>query len=126
MEEYNEFESQYTFDETFQRLKSKIFDLNLKIFAIFDHSKNAQEVGMAMQREIVVVFGNPSIGTLIMRDDMRAGIDLPSKVILFERSGSVFVGIKKYRRDLKSNEAIEAARKLNDVVESIAKASTGK
>ena len=39
------------------------------MFAMFDHGRNASEVGMKLPPNKVIVFGSPKVGTLLMQQD---------------------------------------------------------
>ncbi|WP_412069787.1 DUF302 domain-containing protein [Rubrivirga sp. IMCC43871] len=56
---------------------------NLTIVAELDHQANAASVGMTLPPIRLVVFGNPALGTPLMRTGQTVGIDLPQKMLVY-------------------------------------------
>nr|WP_256474062.1 DUF302 domain-containing protein [Lutimaribacter sp. EGI FJ00013] len=54
------------------------------VFARIDHAKGAQDAGMTLAPNQVLVFGNPVLGTPAIQDDALAGLYLPLKVLVYE------------------------------------------
>lgn len=84
--------SNHTFDTTYNNLIQAI-DNNpkLSILTEIDHSKNASTVGLSLEKSRVILFGNPSLGTLLMNSNIVVGLDLPQKFLVFEKGSDVFV-----------------------------------
>ncbi len=76
-------ESRYSVSETMDRLISLVKDKGLTVFDRIDHRKGAQKVGMDMNDEELLIFGNPRAGTRIMLNDPKAGLDLPMKILIY-------------------------------------------
>ena len=51
--------SRYSVDESVQRLKSIFEQKGLQVFAVIDHSGEAEKVGLKMRPTKVVIFGSP-------------------------------------------------------------------
>jgi uncharacterized protein (DUF302 family) len=51
--------SNYLVDETLERLKQTLQRKGITIFAIVDHSGEAEKVGLKMRPTKLVIFGNP-------------------------------------------------------------------
>ncbi len=86
-------ESKKEFDETFIFLQ-EILKANpaITIFAIVDHSANADGVGLSLRPTKLIIFGNPILGTPLMQNSQTMGIDLPQKFLIYEdEKGNVFV-----------------------------------
>jgi uncharacterized protein (DUF302 family) len=84
--------SRYAVDETVQRLQKAFTEKGLKIFAIIDHSGEAEKVGLKMPPTQVVMFGSPRGGTPLMLAAPSLAIDLPLKALVAEDSvGKVWV-----------------------------------
>jgi uncharacterized protein (DUF302 family) len=81
------------FDGTVERIRTSIEDSeNLMLVTTVDHAENADSVGMELRPTTVILFGNPQIGTRLMRRSQSAGIDLPQKMLIWEaEDGSVNV-----------------------------------
>ena len=81
------------FDATVERIRTSIEDSeNMTLVTTVDHAANADSVGMDLRPTTVILFGNPQIGTRLMRRSQSAGIDLPQKMLVWEaEDGSVNV-----------------------------------
>jgi uncharacterized protein (DUF302 family)/uncharacterized membrane protein YidH (DUF202 family) len=79
-------------DETLERLKGALQAKGVTIFAIVDHSGEAEKVGLKMLPTKLVVFGSPKAGTPLMLAAPSIAIDLPLKILISEdREGKVWV-----------------------------------
>ncbi len=76
--------SQYSVDETISRLQSAFTEKGLKIFALIDHSGEAEKAGLKMPATKVIVFGSPKAGTPLMIASPSVAIDLPLKALVAE------------------------------------------
>ncbi len=85
-----EHESQFNFSETQTRLEQALKANQLEIFAVIDHQAGAKKVGLEMGKAVVVIFGNPNVGTSLMHENMALAIDLPLRFLIYETpSGNV-------------------------------------
>jgi uncharacterized protein (DUF302 family) len=76
--------SPYSVEETLQRLESILAARGLQIFALIDHSGEAQKVGMQMRPTKLLIFGSPKGGTPLMLASPSIAIDLPLKALITE------------------------------------------
>jgi uncharacterized protein (DUF302 family) len=84
--------SRYSVDETLQRLQSAFSEKGLHVFAIIDHSGEAEKVGLKMRPTKVLIFGSPKGGTPLMVAAPSLAIDLPLKALVAEAAdGAVSV-----------------------------------
>jgi uncharacterized protein (DUF302 family) len=84
--------SNHTVDQTLANLQNVLRTKNITVFAIVDHSGEAENVGMAMPATKLVLFGNPKAGTSLMLASPSAAIDLPLKILIAEdREKNVWV-----------------------------------
>jgi uncharacterized protein (DUF302 family) len=79
--------SPYTVDETVKRLESVLAQRGVQVFALIDHSGEAEKVGMTMRPTKLVIFGNPKGGTPVMVAAPTLAIDLPLKALVWEDAG---------------------------------------
>ncbi len=62
------------------------------MFALVDHSGEAEKVGMHMRPTKLLIFGNPKGGTPLMLAAPSIAIDLPLKILVWEDDqGKVWV-----------------------------------
>src|SRR5580693_4929812 len=79
--------SPYAVDETVKRLESVLAERGVKVFALIDHSGEAEKVGMKMRPTKLVIFGSPKGGTPLMVAAPSLAIDLPLKTLVAEDEG---------------------------------------
>jgi uncharacterized protein (DUF302 family)/uncharacterized membrane protein YidH (DUF202 family) len=85
-------ESNYSVEETLERLKRALEAKGVAIFAIIDHSGEAAKVGLKMPPTKLLIFGSPKAGTPLMLAAPSSAIDLPLKILIWEdREGKVWV-----------------------------------
>ena len=85
-------ESRYSVEETVKRLEAALADKALRVFALIDHSGEAEKVGLKMRPTKVLIFGNPKGGTPLMVAAPSLAIDLPLKALIAEdAAGNVSV-----------------------------------
>ena len=75
--------SPYPVDETVRRLEEIMRGKGLTVFARIDHRSGAGDVGLEMQDEQVLIFGNPRAGTPLMVSRPLVGLDLPLRVLVW-------------------------------------------
>jgi len=56
----------------------------VKLFALVDHSGEAEKAGMQMRPTRLLIFGNPKAGTPLMIASPSVAIDLPMKALVWE------------------------------------------
>ncbi len=70
--------------DTVERLSAVIAARGMKLFAVIDHSGEAQAVGLELRDTKVVIFGSPMGGTPVMQAAPLAALDLPLKALVFD------------------------------------------
>src|ERR1700737_40064 len=79
-------------DQTVEKLKNILQSKGVALFALIDHSGEAEKVGMKMRPTKLLIFGNPKAGTPLMLAAPRSAIDLPLKILIWEDAqGKVWV-----------------------------------
>ena len=76
--------SNYSVDETLERLKRTLQAKEVTIFGVVDHSGEAEKVGLKMRPTKLLIFGNPKGGTPVMLAAPSIAIDLPLKILIWE------------------------------------------
>ena len=83
---------------TADRLVAALEDKGMTIFRRVDHAEGAREVGQELGPTELVIFGNPKVGTPLMRCARTAAIDLPQKALVWEDgNGEVFLAYNNPR-----------------------------
>ena len=76
--------SHHTVDETAEKLKAILDEKGVTLFALVDHSGEAEQVGMTMPPTKLLIFGSPKAGTPLMLAAPSVAIDLPLKILVWE------------------------------------------
>ena len=98
--------SHHSVDETVDKLKTILKSKGVTLFALVDHSGEAEKVGLKMPPTKLLIFGNPKGGTPLMLAAPSVAIDLPLKILVAEDSqGRVWISYNsaeylKERHDL--------------------------
>ncbi len=82
---------------TVRRLVAALETRGITLFARIDHAGAARDAGLELPEELMIVFGNPRAGTPLMQRDPRVGIELPLRILVWERDGDVHVGYRDPR-----------------------------
>jgi len=93
--------SRYSVDETVQRLQAIFVAKGLLVFAVIDHSGEAEKLGLKMPFTKVLIFGSPTSGTPLMVAAPSLAIDLPLKALVAEDAAgkvSVTYNDPEYRK----------------------------
>jgi uncharacterized protein (DUF302 family) len=84
--------SQHSVAETVNKLQNMLQAKNVKLFAIVDHSGEAERVGLKMPNTKLLIFGSPKAGTPLMLAAPSVALDLPLKILVAEdAAGKVWV-----------------------------------
>jgi uncharacterized protein (DUF302 family) len=84
--------SHHSVDATVDKLKAVLQSKGLTLFALVDHSGEAEKAGMTMPPTKLLIFGNPKAGTPLMLNSPSSAIDLPLKILIAEDSeGKVWI-----------------------------------
>ncbi len=84
--------SKHSVEETLERLKRTLEAKGVTVFALVDHSGEAEKAGPKMRPTKLVIFGSPEAGTPLMLAAPSSAIDLPLKILIWEDGeGNVWV-----------------------------------
>ena len=84
--------SKHSVDETLGKLQAILQAKGIAVFALIDHSGEAEKVGMKMPPTKLLIFGNPKGGTPLMLAAPSIAIDLPLKILVWQDDqGKVWV-----------------------------------
>lgn len=123
--------SKHPVEETVDRLSKAIEGKGIKIAARVDHAAAAKAAGLELPPTVVLLFGNPKLGTPLMQADPRVGLELPMKMLVWQdKVGKVWVGYTppaalQSRYALDGQPAADALKALSGALDGFAKAATG-
>src|ERR1700683_1329776 len=84
--------SRQSVDQTVQKLEALLQAKGVKLFALIDHSGEAEKAGMQMPPTKLLIFGNPKAGTPLMIASPSIAIDLPLKALVWQdTAGKVWI-----------------------------------
>lgn len=76
--------SNHSVDATVEKLRAILEAKGARLFAMVDHSGEAERVGMKMPPTKLLIFGNPKAGTPLMLAGPSVAIDLPLKILVWQ------------------------------------------
>jgi uncharacterized protein (DUF302 family) len=84
--------SNHSVEQTVEKLKIILQSQGVTLFALVDHSGEAEKVGIKMHPTKLLIFGSPKAGTPLMLASPSIAIDLPLKILVWEDGqGKVWV-----------------------------------
>jgi uncharacterized protein (DUF302 family) len=84
--------SHHSVEQTVEKLKGILAVKGVTLFALVDHSGEAERVGLKMPPTKLLIFGSSKAGTPLMLAAPSIAIDLPLKILVWEDAqGRVWV-----------------------------------
>ena len=77
----------HSVDETVAKLQAMLEQKKIQLFALVDHSGEAEKAGLSMRPTKLLIFGNPKAGTPLMLASPSIALDLPLKILVAEDAG---------------------------------------
>ncbi len=119
--------SPYGVTETTDRLAKIIKEKGLTLFSRIDHSANAKKVGEELKPTQLLIFGNPQVGTPLMKCSATTAIDLPQKILVLQNDNNqtqVIYNSPQYLQQRHNiNGCDEVLAKVSGVLKDITKAA---
>jgi uncharacterized protein (DUF302 family) len=75
--------SAYGMEETVDRLKKDIAAKGITFFQQIDQADLAGKAGIALRPSILLIFGNPPLGTQFIAANPQAGLDWPVRMLVY-------------------------------------------
>ena len=76
--------STFNVKETTDRMESVLNEKGMTIFKRIKHSEGAGKVGIELRETELIIFGNPKVGSPLMKCQQSVAIDLPQKALIWE------------------------------------------
>ena len=84
--------SSHSVKVTADRLEKTLKTKGMTVFTRINHAEGAQKVGKKLRPTVLIIFGNPKVGTPLMQCGQSVAIDLPQKALIWEdESGQVWL-----------------------------------
>ncbi len=77
--------------EIVEQLTTMVADRGMKVFAVIDQRREAEQAGLALRDTTLVLFGNPAGGTPVMESAPLSALDLPLKILVWDDRGQTKV-----------------------------------
>lgn len=111
--------------ETLDRLTEVLKARGISVVARVDHAGGAAKAGMSLRPTALLIFGNPKLGTPLMLENPKVGLDLPMKVLAWQDEGGqvwlAYANPERLKADhgLKSQDATlqQMAKALNSLTD---------
>ena len=123
-------ESSFGVEETGDRLVNVLKEKGMTIFNRVKHSDAAKNVGIKLRETELIIFGNPKVGSPLMKCQQSVAIDLPQKVLIWKDSeGKVWIsynnpGYLEKRHNISNCK--EVISKIEKALAGISKAASTK
>lgn len=76
--------SDFSVEETSERLETILKKKGMKIFNNINHSEGAKDVGIELRDTKLIIFGNPKVGSPLMKCQQTVALDLPQKALIWK------------------------------------------
>ena len=122
--------SSFGVKETGDRLENVLKEKGMTIFNRVKHSDAAKNVGVELRETELIIFGNPKVGSPLMKCQQSVAIDLPQKALIWKDSeGKVWISYNnprylKKRHNISNCE--EVISKIEKALAGISKAASTK
>lgn len=117
------------FNPTVQRLDAALEERRITPILRLDHAAAARGVGLHLTPVLLILFGNPKVGTSLMQINPTAGIDLPLKILIWEEPDRIVrVGYNDpawVRARHKLPQSAEALTRIASLLEELATVASG-
>ena len=79
-------------DQVEARLREALDAHGLQLFARVNHAAGARLANVELEANVLLIFGNPSVGTPLMQADPHVGIELPLRMLIWQDPDGTHVG----------------------------------
>ena len=122
--------SSFGVKETGDRLENVLKEKGMTIFNRVKHSDAAKNVGVELRETELIIFGNPKVGSPLMKCEQSVAIDLPQKALIWkDGEGKVWISYNDPRY-LEKRHTIsnceEVISKIEKALAGITKAASAK
>ena len=114
--------SAYSVPATVDRLLAALGRRGITVFAPVDHADGARKAGLELADEVVVIFGDPRVGTLLMQADPAVGYELPLRILIWAAGGQTMIGYRRpteLRDDFALGDQLEFLQRMENLLEQI-------
>lgn len=89
--------SAYGMEETVTRLKADVAAKGITFFQEIDQAALAAKAGISLNPSVLLIFGNPPLGTQFIAANPQAGLDWPVRMLVYrDAAGAVWVAYSDF------------------------------
>lgn len=89
--------SVYGMEETVTRLKADVAAKGIIFFQEIDQAALAAKAGVSLNPSVLLIFGNPPLGTQLISANPQAGLDWPVRMLVYrDAAGAVWVAYSDF------------------------------
>jgi uncharacterized protein (DUF302 family) len=77
-------QSAFKVKETADRMENILKTKGMTVFNRIPHSEGAHKVGIELRDTELIIFGNPKVGSPLMKCQQSVAVDLPQKALIWE------------------------------------------
>ncbi|MEM1340995.1 MAG: DUF302 domain-containing protein [Pseudomonadota bacterium] len=110
------------------RLQAAVEGAGATVFARVDHGAGAASVDLELADAQLLIFGNPRLGTPAMQDDIRSGLVLPLRVLVYEDGAESVILWEPpvdMLADYTTSEGAEYLQRMTGALENLTEAAAG-
>jgi len=114
--------SDYSVPVTVDRVIAALGGRGIRVFARIDHADGARKAGLELADEVLVIFGDPRVGTLLMQADAAVGYELPLRILIWDAGGQTMIGYRRpteLRDDFALGDQLEFLQRMENLLEQI-------
>jgi len=117
-----------TVAEAMDRLEAAVTGAGATVFARIDHGGGAASVEMELADAQLLIFDNPMLGTPVMQQDIRAGLVLPLRVLIYDDNGTTRITYEEVGDlfdDFTVDETAEVFTRIASALDNLTNAAAG-
>jgi uncharacterized protein (DUF302 family) len=114
--------SDYSVTVTVDRAIAALSRRGIRVFARIDHADEARKAGLELADEVLVIFGDPRVGTVLMQADAAVGYELPLRLLIWDAAGQTMIGYRRpteLRGDFALGDQLEILQRMENLLEQI-------
>ena len=104
---------------TADRLESALTEKGMRVFARINHTAGAESIGELLSPTELVIFGNPKVGTGLIKCAQSSAIDLPMKALIWQDDEGVWLGYNDAGY-LSSRHGMQGCEGISPLLEKVA------
>jgi uncharacterized protein (DUF302 family) len=122
-------ESAHDAATTLDRLEAIFKEKGITVFARVNHAAGAKKIGADLPPTELLIFGNPKLGTPLMKVNRETGLDLPMKALAWtDDAGKTWLALTNpvvLKERYKLDDASAVIEKMTGAVTAMGKSAAG-